>query len=266
MEYMDIALDQPLPAVLRVTLSRPRVKNAYRTTTCTELLDVVRRFADDDGLRVMILAGANGAFCSGGDLTSETEKEVGDARQMGHAMVLRDGFHAVLRALESIDKPVIASVDGPAISGGLSLSLACHLRIASERASAGDAAARVGLLPDDGGAWLFPRFMGLDRALRMTLLGEIYPAQRAVDLNLFTEVVPVAAHERRVLEIAESLATGAPLAIRSSIRMMTRALGQSLDRSLQDAEAAVCFVNHSADVAEGVTAFLERRRPHFTGR
>src|SRR5207244_11001556 len=100
------------------------------------------------------------------------------------------GMPQVIKALHRMDKPVIAMINGPAVAGGLALALACDLRIAGEGARLGDTSGRFGLLPDEGGAWLFPRAMGLDRALKMTMLHEVYPASEALKLGLVTEVVP----------------------------------------------------------------------------
>jgi enoyl-CoA hydratase/carnithine racemase len=261
--YQDLAVDCPDAGVLRVAIDRPDVRGAYRSQTCRELLDALDRFAADDGLRALLLTGSDATFCSGGDLASSEEANEGHTRPLGHAMVLREGIHAVLRRLHASDKPVIAVVAGPAIAGGLALALACSMRIAGPRARFGDAATNVGLLPDDGGAWLFPRAMGLDLALRMTLLGEVYDAETALSLGLVTELHddPMA----RGLELATTIAARAPLAMRTSVRLMRDGLSVGLDQSLHQAELAVGVVNESADVAEGVAAFKERRAPRFTG-
>lgn len=265
MESSDILVSNPDDAVTRIQLNRPSVRNAYRTQTCLELLAAIERFRDDDGQRVLVIASGHGAFCSGGDLTSQAEIDVAAARQFGHGVVIRDGIHAVLRALDALDKPVVAAIDGAAIAGGLALALSCHLRIASDRSRLGDVATGVGLLPDDGGAWLFPQFMGIDRALKMSLLREIYSASTALELGLVTEVVPADTFDERVGAVVTALAEGAPLAMRSTIRLMRRAANQSLDQSLEDAAAAVNYVNHSADVSEGIAAFMQRRAAKFTG-
>ncbi len=260
--YQDIAVDRPGTGVLRIAIDRPEVLGAYRNQTCRELIDVLDRFAADDELRALLLTGSGKAFCSGGYLVSSEEMQAGHSRPLGHAMVLREGIHAVLRRLHALDKPVIAVVQGPAIAGGLALALACSMRIAGAGARFGDGATNVGLLPDDGGAWLFPRAMRLDRALRMTLLGEFYDAATALSLGLITEIHddPMA----RGLKLATTIAARAPLAMRAAVRPMRDGLSVGLDESLHQAELAVCFVNESADVTEGVNAFQERRAPRFT--
>jgi enoyl-CoA hydratase/carnithine racemase len=152
------------------------------------------------------------------------------------------------------------------VAGGLALALGCDLRIAAASARLGDTSNKAGLLPDEGGAWLFPRIMGLDRALRMTWLHEVYDAATAQDLGLVTEVVEDDALEARTLELCETLAAKAPLAVRLTKMMMAKAMETQLESSLVDAQMAVMVTNPSADVREGVAAFRERRAPRFEGR
>ncbi|WGX96072.1 enoyl-CoA hydratase/isomerase family protein [Nocardioides sp. L-11A] len=249
-----------------VILNRPEVLNAYDTALCRGLAAAVLDYQRSDEERVMVLAGAGRAFCVGGDVRSEAEAIEGEERQLGHGMVMREGMHAVNRLLHALDKPVVALVHGHAVAGGLSLALLCDFRIAAESAKLGDTSGRVGLLPDEGGAWLFPRAMGHDAALRMTLLGEVYDAREALRLGLVTEVVPDDRLQERGAELAALLAAKAPLAVRMAKRMMRRARQQSFEEALVDAEYAVEVVNHSDDVRKGVEAFVARRPAHFTGR
>ena len=225
-----------------LTLNRPEALNAYTTVMCDEIVDVLTRYQADDDIRVLVITGEGRAFCAGGDVRNTDEVDEAERRQLGHAMVMREGMHRVGRLLHGLDKPTIAMVNGVAVAGGLTLALLCDLRVAGASARLGDTSGRVGLLPDEGGAWLFPRAMGMEAALRMTLLGEIYDAERARELGLVGEVVPVAK------------------------KLMLRAAGTSFDPALGDAEFAVDVVNNSADVAEGVAAFVEKRPPRFEGR
>ena len=262
----DVRVDQWSEGVLRATIDRPEVRNAYRSRTAVELARVVEEFDRDDEQRVLVLTGAGGAFCSGGDLSSAHEVEQAHEQQLGHARVMREGMHRVIRALEVCDKPVVAMVSGPAVAGGLALALACDLRVADTTARLGDTSGRVGLLPDEGGAWLAARAMGTDRALRMIWGAEVYDAPRALDLGLLTEVVEPERLEDVVLELARRLATTAPLTTKVVKRMVRHAEHQTLGQALHEAELAVSIVNDTDDVREGVTAFLEKRQPRFRGR
>jgi enoyl-CoA hydratase/carnithine racemase len=256
----------PEPGIARVVLNRPERMNAYSTELCRMLLDAVERYRADDDLRAMIVTGAGRAFCAGGDVRGDADYAGTARRQLGHAEAMREGIHAALRALFELDKPVIAAVNGAAVAGGLALALVCDFRIASDRARLGDTSGRFGLLPDEGGAWLFPRVLGFERALRMTLLHETYEAVEAQRLGLVSEVVPHDELEARTLGLARELALQAPLAVRMAKRLMRRGLERSFAASLEDAGHAVLVVNESEDAREGVRAFVEKRTPKFVGR
>jgi enoyl-CoA hydratase/carnithine racemase len=221
----------------------------------------------DDELRCLILTGEGRGFCAGGDVAG------GDAdsphyrdKQMGHGQEMREGMHRVIVMLHRMDKPVIAAINGAAVAGGLTLALACDFRIAADTAKLGDTSGRFGLLPDEGGAWFFPRVMGLDRALKMTLLHEVYSAGEALKLGLVTEVVPAAELVGRALSFAQAIAAQAPLAVRLAKNMMRKGLDSSLENSLDDAALSVMIANPSQDVREGVSAFFAKREPAFKGR
>ena len=267
--YETLLCDRPAAGVARITLNRPGAMNAYSFGMTQELREAVATFRDDDTLKVLVLTGAGErAFCTGGDISgSEPEHSAAvAAAPMGHGREMREGMQAVVLALRRLDKPSIAMVRGYAVAGGLALACACDFRFAAESAKLGDTSNKVGLLPDEGGAWLFPRLMGLDRALKMTLLSEIYDAPKAATLGLVTEVVADGSLEDRVLEFASALASRAPLAVRLSKTMMVRAGQISLEDSMIDAQHAVMIANPSADVREGIKAFREKRSPRFEGR
>jgi 2-(1,2-epoxy-1,2-dihydrophenyl)acetyl-CoA isomerase len=254
------------PGIVEVTLDRPAALNAYTSRMCEELIDALLRYARDEDARVLVLTGAGRAFCAGGDVASQVEVEEAARRQLGHGVVMRERMHVLAQALWKMDKPLIAMVNGPAVAGGLMLALLCDFQIAAASARLGDTSGRAGLLPDEGGNWVFPRVMGIAAATRMTLLSEIYDASTARELGLVTEVVPDVDLRPRTMELAAELAARAPLTVRTAKRLMRRSLDLTFDQSLGDAEFAVNFINDSEDVAEGVAAFLEKRPPVFRGR
>ncbi len=265
--YREIRFDRVEAQIARLTLARPKQMNAYTTRLCEEAVAAVETYLRDDALRVLIVTGEGRGFCAGGDVSGADEAH-GDLMkaQLSHAREMRDGMHRVIQALHRLDKPTIAMINGPAVAGGLTLALACDFRVAADTAKLGDTSGKFGLLPDEGGAWLFPRAMGLDRALKMTMLAEVYDANTAHELGLVTEVVPAAELEARTMALAKALAKRAPLAVRLAKAMMVRGLNTTLDQSLGDAALSVMVSNSSADVREGVKAFFEKREPKFEGR
>jgi 2-(1,2-epoxy-1,2-dihydrophenyl)acetyl-CoA isomerase len=267
--YETILCDSPRQGVARITLNRPQAMNAYSFAMTGELQAAIAAFRDDDGLRALLITGAGErAFCTGGDIGGNDpgHSRAVAAAPMGQGREMRDGMQAVVLALRRLDKPSVAMIRGYAVAGGLALALACDLRIAGTSAKLGDTSNKVGLLPDEGGAWLFPHAMGLDRALKMSLLHEIYDAPAAERLGLVTEVVEDAGLEARALLVCETLAAKAPLAVRLTKMMMAKAMETSLEASMVDAQVAVMVTNPSADVREGIAAFREKRPPKFEGR
>jgi 2-(1,2-epoxy-1,2-dihydrophenyl)acetyl-CoA isomerase len=266
--FEAIRCDTPAPNVARITLDNPRAMNGYTYRMCLELQAAIDAYRDDDSLRALILTGAGTrAFCTGGDISgAEPEHSAKVANSpMGHGREMREGMQAVVLRLIRLDKPSIAMIRGYAVAGGLALALACDFRFAAATAKLGDTSNKVGLLPDEGGAWLFPRAMGLDRALKMSLLNEIYDAGAAERLGLVTEVIDDAALETRTLAFAENLADKAPLAVRLIKMMMAKAMEGSLEASQVDAQMGVMITNPSADVREGLAAFRGKRKPRFLG-
>lgn len=266
-DFRDIRFERVEAQIARVTLTRPKQMNAYTTLMCEELVHAVETYLRDDSLRVLILTGEGRGFCAGGDVSgADGAHEALMKSQLSHAREMRDGMHRVVQALHRLDKPTIAMVNGPAVAGGLTLALSCDFRIAADTAKLGDTSGKFGLLPDEGGAWLFPRAMGLDRALKMTMLAEVYDAKTARELGLVTEVVAAGELEARTLAFARALAARAPLAVRLAKAMMVRGLTTTLDHSLADAALSVMVSNPSQDVREGVKAFFEKREAKFEGR
>jgi 2-(1,2-epoxy-1,2-dihydrophenyl)acetyl-CoA isomerase len=269
LRFETLICDVPRPSVARITLNRPQAMNAYTFAMCGELQSAIAAFRNDDELLALILTGAgNRAFCTGGDINGSDEayRDAVAAAPMGRGREMRDGMQAVVLALTQLDKPAIAMIRGYAVAGGLALALACDFRFAAETARLGDTSTKVGLLPDEGGAWLFPRAMGVDRALKMSLMHEVYDAATAVNLGLVTEVVADADLEARTFAFCDALAAKAPLAVRLTKMMMSRAGDITLAQSMMDAQLAVHIANPSADVREGVAAFREKRAPKFSGK
>ena len=250
-----------------VTLNRPQKLNAYSEIMVHEILAALGDSRDDDEVRAVIITGAGRGFCSGGDIGRDFQYP---ARYRGHRMEsmleMRENMHELVKFLERFDKPTIAAINGAAVAGGLTLALSCDFRIAAESARLGDTSLKFALIPDEGGAYLFPRFLGLEKALKMSLLSEVYSAREAKELGLVTEVVADAELMPRAREWAERLAAGPPIAIRITKRMMYKQLTMGLDNALEDAALGTMVANYTEDVKEGIAAFHEKRPPKFKGK
>jgi enoyl-CoA hydratase/carnithine racemase len=253
--------------VAAITLNRPQKLNAYSEIMVHEILAALGDARDDDEIRAVIITGTGRGFCSGGDIGRDFQYP---ARYRGHRMEsmleMRENMHELVKFLQRFDKPTIAAVNGAAVAGGLTLALACDFRIAGESARLGDTSLKFALIPDEGGAYLFPRFLGLEKALKMSLFSEVYSARQAKELGLVTEVVPDVELMPTARQWAERLAAGPPIAIRITKRMMYKQLTMSLDNALEDAALGTMVANYTEDVKEGIAAFHEKRPPRFKGK
>ncbi|MGD1932902.1 MAG: enoyl-CoA hydratase/isomerase family protein [Candidatus Phaeomarinobacter sp.] len=265
-QYETLVAETPEQHIRVVRLNRPRQLNAYSTRMCEELVAELGLYLKNDDLRALVLTGEGRGFCAGGDVSNADEdRDELMRQQLSHGREMRDGMHKVIQALHHMDKPVIAAINGAAVAGGLALALACDIRIADESAKLGDTSGRFALLPDEGGAWLFPRAMGLDRALKMTMLAETYPAGEAQALGLVTDVVADGKALEASLALARRMAGQSPLAVRLAKAMMKNGQDLTLEQSQREAALAVMVANPSQDVAEGVRAFFKNETPVFTG-
>jgi 2-(1,2-epoxy-1,2-dihydrophenyl)acetyl-CoA isomerase len=253
--------------IATITMNRPEKRNAYSETMVHEMVEAFEHARDNDEIRVVILTGAGLGFCSGGDIGTDFQYP---ARYRGHRLEsmleMRENMHVLIRFLDRFDKPVIAAVNGAAVAGGLTLALACDFRIAAESAKLGDTSLRFGLIPDEGGAYYFPRFLPLDRALKMSMLSEVFTAWQALELGLVTEVVADPDLMEHTRAFAAKIAAGPPIAIRLTKRMMYKQRTMHLDNALEDAAMATLASNYTEDVKEGTAAFHEKRKPVFKGK
>jgi len=253
--------------VATITLNRPEKMNAYSEEMVHEMLTSLASARDDDEVRAVIITGAGRGFCSGGEISADYQYP---ERYRGHRLEsmleMRNNFHQVVRFLWRFDKPVVAAVNGAAVAGGLTLALCCDFRIAAESAKLGDTSLKFALMPDEGGAWIFPRVMGLQNALKMSLFSEVYTAREAKELGLVHKIVADDNLMPTARQWAEKLAAGPPIAMRITKNMMYKQTHMDLDNALEDAALGTLVTNYCDDVKEGVAAFHEKRKPLFKGR
>ncbi|MEE4277360.1 MAG: enoyl-CoA hydratase-related protein [Halieaceae bacterium] len=252
-------------AIARLTLDRPDKLNAFDTALRRELVTAAQALNGDPEVRVIILSGAGRAFCAGADLSEGFD---GDPRDRGaHTEhMLKSEYKPGLMAISESPKLWIAEVRGAAAGIGSAYMLACDLVVMAESAYLYQAFAAIGLIPDGGATWQLLRAVGRKRALEIILGGEKIPAARCLELGLCNRVVADGDEAAAAEAWAEELAAKAPLAVRYSKQALNVADGSAFgDMISREAEMqAICIT--SEDAREGVTAFLQKRKPNFSGR
>jgi 2-(1,2-epoxy-1,2-dihydrophenyl)acetyl-CoA isomerase len=244
--------------VLTLTLNRPEVLNAITPSLLDAVTDALRDAASGRAVRAVVITGAGRGFCSGQDL-----RAAGDGG-LDVGAILRDHYTPAIRAIRSMDQPVIAAVNGVAAGAGFSLALACDLRIAAESATFVQAFVRIGLIPDLASTYFLPRLIGPARAAELAMLGETVDAARALDLGIVNRVVPDAELAGAAAEWAGRLARG-PRSIALTKRALEASHENDLEAQLAVEERLQTEATTTSDFVEGVSAFLEKRRATFTG-
>ena len=246
-------------ALATITLNRPDARNALDFVMRGELAAVLDEIEADEAARVVILTGAGGHFCSGGDVKTMRAKRHTAAE--GRARV--ESLNRMVLRLVDFPKPTIAMVDGYAVGAGSNLALCCDLIVASDRAKFGEL---FGLVPDGGGTWLLSRVIGLARAKELIFTAEIIDAAEAGRIGLVNRVVPVAELETTTRALAEKIAAGPPAVLRMAKHMVNRAATSDLAGALDLEAFSQGVAISSEDHQEGLAAFFEKRPPKFTGR
>ncbi len=248
--------------VLRITLNRPERLNALTDTMRHELIDAFTRAGTEDEARVVVLTGAGRGFCSGADLAAVLES--GEPVDFGQA--LRTTYNPLVIQMRSLPKPIIAAVNGVAAGAGMSLALACDLRIAAESASFIQAFVKIGLVPDSGSTWLLPRLVGLTRAMELMVSGRKVEAVEALEMGLVNRIVPDEELVGAVAKLAQEYASAPTRAIGLIKQAVDYALDHRLVEALEQEAELQAQAGKTADHVEGVAAFLEKRAAQFKGK
>jgi enoyl-CoA hydratase len=243
-----------------ITINRPEKRNALNIKTREEGAAALDELAEDNDVRVVVITGAGDkAFIAGADIAEFAGRT---------AVMQRDVMlgRSLFTAIDLFPKPVIAMVNGYCLGGGCELALACDLRIASETASFGQPEINLGIIPGGGGTQRLTRLIGEGKAMEMILTGDIIDAKTAFTLGLANMVVPAAELEANTMEIANRIAEKSPVALRIAKEAVKTASRSTLDEGLRREIDlfALCFSSEDKD--EGVSAFLEKRKPNFKGR
>ncbi|MCG0239888.1 MAG: enoyl-CoA hydratase-related protein [Firmicutes bacterium] len=241
-----------------ITLSRPETYNAFNQQMHRELAEALRQAERDPGVRAVVITGAGKAFCSGQDLAEvPPDLEFSD--------LVRRYYNPLFLQIQRLEKPVLAAVNGVAAGAGMSLALACDLRIAHEEAVFTSAFARVGLVPDTGLSYLLPRLVGLGRAMELCLLADRIDARQALELGLVNRVAPAGEFEAAWREWAERLARG-PRSLGYTKRLLYHSLRATVEEQLEYEAWLQGLAGATEDAREGSRAFREKRPPEFRGQ
>ena len=260
---METLIVERKDGVVTVTMHRPERKNAANGVMLDELKEIFAEVEDRPDDRAMVLTGAGGAFCSGADL-SDPNGPATDPTRSGLSRMRRLGDVAL--GLHHVTKPTIAKVDGVAVGAGLSLALGCDLVVCSDRARLSMIFAKRSLSLDNGASWLLPRLVGMARAKEIALFGGMWSGEEAAAIGLVNRVLPVDELDAFVEEWAATLAAGPPLALSMTKTLLHASSMASMEQAVED-EARCQALNFStADTAEAMSAFGQRREPVFIGR
>ncbi len=257
-----------MDGVVVATMNRPEERNAlteeHQMLEFVELCAQIRR---DPGVTALVLTGAGSAFSAGGNLKNMRDKKgfsAGSPADIRDAY--RNGIQQIPLALYEVDVPTIAAVNGPAIGAGLDLACMCDIRLASERATFASSFVKLGIVPGDGGAWLLARTIGQPKAMEMMLTGDTFDAARALALGLVSRVIPPEELMPQALDLAARISANPSRTVRLTKRLLRESDSVSLASSLEMAAAYQALAHYTSDHDEAVRAFLEKRKPMFTGR
>jgi enoyl-CoA hydratase len=259
-EYQDILVSEVVDGVLTITLNRPEAYNALRTQLLSELADVLQQCSDNDNdsVRAVVITGNEKVFAAGADI-----KEMAALDAVG---VLNDPRVLHWRRIAQFPKPLIAAVNGFALGGGCELVMHADIVIAGDNAQFGQPEINLGIIPGAGGTQRLIRTVGKSMAMQLVLSGEFISAQQARDFGLISEVTIPERSLERATELARKIATKPPIAVRQAKEVLLKAYDTTLDSGLSLERKAFTLLAATEDRNEGIAAFMEKRKPNFTGK
>ena len=246
--------------IARLTLNRPDRLNSFTVQMHEEVADALQQL---DGARVLVLTGTGRGFCAGQDLN---DRAVAPGQKVDLGESVEQRYNPLIRRLTSLPFPVVARVNGVAAGAGANIALACDLVVAAKSAKFIQSFASIGLIPDSGGTWVLPRLVGQARALGLALTAEPLPADKAESWGLIWKAVEDDQLDAEVDALVTRFASAPTRGLAAIKRMIRESWGHSLDQELDLQRDAMRELGFSDDYREGVAAFMEKRKPNFTGR
>ncbi len=253
-----VLLERPAESVVLLRINRPEVRNALNLEVRKLLAKHLAELGDDSTTRAVVLTGNDKSFAAGADI-----KEMAGA---GTIEMLQRGVHKLWRAIAGCPKPVIAAVSGYALGGGCELAMTCDIIVAGESARFGQPEVNIGIIPGGGGTQRLTRAVGKYKAMKYILTGEQFSAKEALDMGLISEMVPDPEVEGRAIDLARQIAVLPPLAIQLAKEAVLAGMEAPLSSALALETKSLQILFSSQDQKEGMRAFIEKRRPKFSGR
>ena len=244
-----------------VSLNRPDVLNSMSLEMRAGLADAFEGFAKDDNVRAVIVTGKGKAFSAGGDV-----KGWNDPNDENRMQKIMESAHRAVKAIYSLEKPIIAMVNGDAVGAGCNLALACDLIIASENARFGEVFVKIGLGPDWGGAYILPRLIGMARAKELLFTGKLLGAKEALEMGLINDVAPQQELEETAMKLAEKLSQSATIAIGKTKKFLQKAWQMDIIESLEYEADMQKELMETTDHQQAVKAFINKDKPVFIGK
>ncbi|PHR83379.1 MAG: enoyl-CoA hydratase [Colwellia sp.] len=255
-------------AVITARMDRPETRNALTEPQyIQEFVDLCSVIRLDTTIKVLILTGNGSAFCAGGnvkDMRDRTGIFEGSPFELRNQY--RNGIQRIPLALYELEVPIIAAINGAAIGAGLDLACMCDVRISVESAKFAESFIKLGIVPGDGGAWFLPRIVGLPKASIMALTGDAIDGKKALEWGLVTELVSSDELDDAAMKMAQRMAENPGHGLRLTKRLLREGQHMRLDSLLELSAAFQSIAHHTEDHSEAVNAFLEKRKPKFTGK
>jgi 2-(1,2-epoxy-1,2-dihydrophenyl)acetyl-CoA isomerase len=258
-DFLRVANDH---SVTTITLCRPDVLNSFNRRMAQELQRALTEAGSDHAVRAVLLTGSGRGFCGGQDLSEATGADLG-ALDLGD--MVKASYTPIVRAIRELEKPVVCAVNGVAAGAGANLAFACDIVIAAEEASFVQSFSKIGLVPDTGGSFFLPRLVGPARATALMFLAEKVPAKKALDWGMIHDVVPGTVLLDTATALARHLAEMPTRGLALTKKLINASMSNDLQEQLALEEEMQRQAGRTTDFSEGVRAFLEKRKPTYSG-